>query len=182
MGSRQRLYAIVEPGHERRQRAIRFRCLDDDSADRCKHVLDAVVELSKQRTLMLLRSFAVGDIDVNANDALRTAIAVVRHEVARLDPSNLAARTNNSILCTILLPPIAEGAAPELLHAPEVLRVHTGLPLTAFDLGCPIGETVNGCVAFRGLDFFRAGVEREAADEGGFAGHRQLQVALDQRS
>src|SRR5262245_7959636 len=75
MGSRQRLYALTEPGHIVCQRAIGLGRLDNNCADRREHVLDPVVEFSKQRILVRLRLLASSDINVDANDALRAAIA-----------------------------------------------------------------------------------------------------------
>ena len=64
---------------------------------------------------------------------------------------------------------MAEGITPELFHAHAILRVYTGLPVTAFNLGSPIGETVNGCVTCRNLDPVRADVERKTTDKGSLA-------------
>ena len=77
MSSRKRLYAFIEPGHIVCQRTIDLRRLDDDSADRREHVLHSVVKLSIQRALVLLGMFAVSDINVDANHALRAAIVAV---------------------------------------------------------------------------------------------------------
>ena len=90
MRSRQRLNAAIECRHEVGSRATSVLCLGDDSAHRREHVLDAVVELGNQYALLILRSFALGDINVDAHHPLRAAIATVQNKAARVDPPNVA--------------------------------------------------------------------------------------------
>jgi hypothetical protein len=103
---------------------------------------------------------------------------VVRNETALLDPSNLTARAKNSVLDTIFVPALAEGAAPDCLNFPAVIGVHAGLPLATHYLGCPLGETVNSCITLGDLHLLRANVEGEATDESGLARQLQLHRAL----
>ena len=59
-----------------------------------------MVKLGIHCAMMFLRSFALGDINIDAHHPLRTAIAVVGNKAARIDPPNLAARPNNAIIRT----------------------------------------------------------------------------------
>ena len=71
-------------------RTTSFLPLVDNSADRGKPILYAVFELGVQGALVLLRSLAAGDIDVDGYHPLRMPIFTLRNRTASLDPSNLA--------------------------------------------------------------------------------------------
>src|SRR6516225_10958752 len=111
MRSRQRLYAAPYPSHEVIWRTTSFLRLADNSADRCKHILNTVVEFSIQCALMLLRSFALCNVDVDAYHSLRFPVALVRNESARLDPSNRTVGSNDAILDVTFTPLLAKGFA-----------------------------------------------------------------------
>ena len=72
-----------------------------------------MVQLSNQCALLFLCALARGDVNVDAHCASRAAVAVVRNENTRLDPTILAPRSNNSIFPTIFVPPLTVGAASE---------------------------------------------------------------------
>jgi hypothetical protein len=61
-----------------------------------------MVELGEQRALLFLCSFALTDVDADADYPQRTTFSSVGNETARLDPSELAVRTNDTILNVIL--------------------------------------------------------------------------------
>ena len=68
---------MVYPSSKVYWRAASFLRLGDNSADRCKHVLNTVVEFGIQRALVLLRAFALCDVDVDAYHPVRTPIFTV---------------------------------------------------------------------------------------------------------
>ncbi len=140
-----------------------------------------MVELGEQRPLMLLCPLALRDIDIDAHDPLRTAIAVVGNEDARIDPPNLATRANNTIIHAVLVRPLSENEPAKLFQPRHILMVHTGYPLLACDLGRAIGEAMDGRIARRYLHPLRIDVVGEAADQRGLLGKRELQGALGQR-
>ena len=68
--------------------------LGDDSADSRECVLDAMVELGQQSALLFLHPFALGYVNADADDSVWVSSAAKGKETARLDPSQLATRTN----------------------------------------------------------------------------------------
>ena len=88
-----------------------------------------MVEFRDQQVLVLFRPLAFGDIDIGADHALWASIAVVRKKSARLDPPDLAARTNDAILRPVLAPPLSKGLAAECIKVGEIIGMHTGLPI-----------------------------------------------------
>ena len=77
MRRRQRLYAAAYPSHEVIWRTTSFLRLADNSADRCKHIFNTVVEFGIQCALMFLSSFAFCDVDVDADHPLRLPVVLV---------------------------------------------------------------------------------------------------------
>src|SRR5262249_24235966 len=104
---------------------------------------------SRQRQLRVALSqcefclLAISDISADANDPLRMSVTVICNEAAYLDPSNLAARTDDTKLC---VPPLAEGFAPGKLYSLYVLGMYAGQPFTARDLGGPLWKAMNRCI------------------------------------
>src|SRR5262245_9850362 len=152
----------------------------NDGADGGEHVFDAVVELGHQHTLVLFRSLALGDVDVDANYALRTTVVVVRREAARLDPADRAISMYDPVLrigfsASLLPNPIALCVEPR-----KVLGVNAGPPDAARDLGGSLRQTVKCGVSLRHLDQFGIGVIGKAADPSRPASQCELQVALGQ--
>src|SRR5262245_62561202 len=96
---------------------------------------------------MLLRALALADIDVDPYHPLRTAIAAVQDEYPGIDPPNLASGPNDAIIHAVLVRPLAECLASQLLQSHAILGVHAELPFAARNLGGPDGEAVNGGVA-----------------------------------
>src|SRR5262245_9592296 len=103
MCTRQRLDATIQSSHEIRLRTAGFLRLSDNSADRGKHVLYAMVEFGVERALMLLCAFALRDIDADAHDSLGLAITAVGNSTAPLNPSYLAVCANNTVFYIVLL-------------------------------------------------------------------------------
>ena len=72
-----------------------------------------MVELSKQSALLFLHPFAVGYVNADADDSVWVSTATKGKETARLDPSQLATRTNDAILYVIFAPAVTERLAAE---------------------------------------------------------------------
>src|SRR6516164_10807760 len=117
----------------------RFLRLSDDSAHRGKHVLNTVVEFSVQRMLVMLCTFALCDINVDAYHPLRTTIFSEGNSTASLNPSNFASRENNAILSIVLLSPFHKSLFAQPFRPREVLRVHSRSPFSDGRLGNPVG-------------------------------------------
>src|SRR5262249_14426814 len=100
-------------------------------ADSRKYILDAMIELGIQYALLFLCTLARSGINVDAYCAPGVAVAVVRNENARLDPANLAPRSNNAIFPTIFLLPLAIGEAPERSQPHGARSMYTELPVAA---------------------------------------------------
>jgi len=153
-------------------------CAGGNGVNGREYILDAMIELSEQCALVLMSPFALSDVNVNAHHPLWSTVTAVRNETALLDPSNLTAPAENSVLDTIFVPPLAEGAPSGCLDLPTVIGVHAGLPLAARYLGRPLREPVNGRIALRDLHLLGANVEGEATDKSGLARQLQLHRAL----
>src|SRR5262245_54161174 len=76
----------------------------------------------------MLCQLAISDIGADAKDSLGMSVSVICNEAAYLDPSNLAARTDDAELCAIFVPPLAEGFAPGKLYSLYVLGMYAGQP------------------------------------------------------
>src|SRR5262245_10481423 len=114
----------------------------NDGTDGGEHVFDTVVELGHQHALVLFRSLALGDVDVDANNALRTTVMVVGGEAAHLDPAGLAIGMYHPIFrirfsASLLPNPVALCVEPR-----KVLGVDAGPPSAARDLGGSLRQTV----------------------------------------
>jgi hypothetical protein len=153
-------------------------CARSNGAYGREHILDAVIELSKQCALVLMSPFALGDVNANAHHSLWSTVTPVRNETAFLDPSNLAAAAVYSVLDTVFVPPLAEGAPLGCLDLSTVIGVYTGVPLAARYLCRPLREPVNGCIALRDLHLLGVNVEGETTDKSGLARQLQLHRAL----
>ena len=158
-------------------RASGFLCLGDNSADGREHILDAMVKLGDQDTLALLGPLAFGDIDVDANYPLWAPIAGVGNEAARFDPSNFAS-ANDTILRTVLPPPLAECLLTERTYAITVLWQGSGLPRGARTNIGPFGQAVDGRITLRNLHPICVGVIGVAADEASLCRQSELHVAF----
>src|SRR5215813_10812290 len=97
-----------------------------------------MVKLSEQDALLLLHPLALGYIDVNTNHPLGLSIAIVRNQLACLDPP-VSSTANNSILCGIFAPPFVAGLVPQRLQTSKVLGVHPRLPSAEWDFGRSFG-------------------------------------------
>ena len=81
-----------------------------------------MVEFGQQSPLVFLHPFALGYVDANADDALWVSTAAKGNETARLDPSQLATRANDTILYVIFAPALTEGLTAELFYPSYVVR------------------------------------------------------------
>src|SRR5262245_36141925 len=90
-----------------------------------------MVEFGHQPVLLFLGPLSLGYVNIDAHDPLWAPIAIVRHEAARLDPSNFAARTNNAVLNSIFAPALPESIAADCLEPIEILRMCSGFPFAA---------------------------------------------------
>ena len=181
MGLRQRLDPAIECGHKVWQRSSSLLGLSDDGGNCGQRIFDAVVEFSNQQMLLLLHLLPLGYVDADTEHPLRVAVACVRDETARLDPT-LHASTIDTILHAIFAPARIKGLAPGLFHLPYVVGMHVSQALAARYLGRALWKAVNGRIALRNLHDLRVGVIRVAADASRLPRQSELQVALGQLS
>src|SRR5215471_11957853 len=131
----------------------------------------------RQPKLSLL---AVGGIDADADYPLRMPVTIIRNERAYLDPSNLAARTNNTIFRATFASPFAEGVAPGKLYLFDVLGMYGGQIFTAWELDRPLYKTVNRCIVISNLHDFGFNIIGEAANVSSPARQSKHYVAFHQ--
>ena len=76
------------------------------------------------RTLLqpVFRSFALSDVDADADDPVWVSFAAEGNKAARLDPSQLAARTKDTILYVIFAPVGTESLTAALFYPFYVRR------------------------------------------------------------
>ena len=86
-------------------------------------------------------------------------------ETARLNPSQLAAGTSDTILYFIFAPALTECLAAELFYPGNVVGVHASQVFAACYLGGAFRKTVDGRIAIRNLHDLRIGVIRVGANE-----------------
>src|SRR5262245_25854629 len=124
-----------------------------------------MIEFGNQHAQLLLGAFAFGDVDVDANHALRAPVLPVGNETAGLEPSMSAAGPDNSIFHTNLSPPIEESLAPDRFDTLNVFRMRSDSPFAAFGLSGTLGQTVESGIAFVNLHAVNIDVIGIAADE-----------------
>ena len=154
--------------------------MTSDGANGREHILHAMVELSNQYPLLFLGPLTLGDVYTDANQPFRVSYRVISNEAARFDPSDLAARTNDAILCVIFASLFAERFAPEPLHLRNILRVHAGKTIAARYFDSTLREAVDCYIALGNLHDLCVGVIREATNETGLCRQGKLYVALFQ--
>ena len=140
-----------------------------------------MVEFSNQLVLLLLHLLPLGYVDADTEHPLRVAVACVRDETARLDPTHLATSTCDTILHVIFAPARTERLATDLFHPPYVVGVHASQALAAPYLGCALRKAVDGRIALRDLHDLSVDVVRKTANEGRLFRQRELHVAFSQR-
>ena len=157
------------------------RGVGDDSADGRECVLDAMVELGQQSALLFLHPFALGYVNADADNSVWVSSAAKGKETARLDPSQLATRTNDTILYVIFAPAVTERLAAELFYPSYVFGVHASQAFAACYLGSAFRKAVDGRIAGRNLHDLRVGVIRVGTNEASLCRQGKLYVALCQR-
>ena len=175
-----RANASIERRYEIGDRSAPLPRVGDDSADGRECVLDAMVELGQQSALLFLHPFALGYVNADADDSVRVSFAAIGNETARLDPSQLATRTNDAILYIIFAPALTERLAAELFYPSYVVAVHASQAFAACYLGSAFRKAVDGRIAGRNLHDLRVGVIRVATNEASLCCQGKLYVALGQ--
>src|SRR5262245_8750798 len=175
--SAQRVQALIQRRNELHVRIGGFLRLCDDGTDRCQHVLDTVVELGAKRALVLLRSFALRDVDVHANQPAWPFIVTVANQTTRIDPANLGAASNDTVFYVELPPPLLKSLLLQEVHSLNVVWVQTREPLTARYFSRSLGKAVDGGVALIDPHSCRLDVIGVVANERGLTGQRPLHVA-----
>src|SRR5262245_52990840 len=122
-----RTKATLECGYEIRHGPITNPSMGNDGTDCRKRILHTMVELGNQGMLALFCAFAFGDIDDDADYPSWIAIAAVRNEAARLDPSNLAG-AQDAVFHAVLTPSLAECLTSERIYSFTVFWESTALP------------------------------------------------------
>src|SRR5262245_8636046 len=158
-----------------------FLRLRDDGPDRCQHVLDTVVELGAEPALVLLRSFALRDVDVHANQPAWPFIVTVANQATRVDPANLATASNDTIFDVEFPPPLLKSLLLIEVQLLNVVRVQTGEPLPPRNFSGSLGKAVDSGVTLIDAHSCRLDVIGVVANEGGLTSQRPLHVALLKR-
>ncbi len=168
MGLRQRLDPAIECGHKVWQRSSSLLGLSDDGGNCGQRIFDAVVEFSNQQVLLLLHVLPLGYVDADTEHPLRVAVASVRDETARLDPTHLPTGTCDPILHVIFAPARTERLATDLFHPLTVVGVHASQALAAGYLGCTLRKAMDGRIALRDLHDLSVDVVRKTANQSRF--------------
>ena len=108
------------------------------------------------------------------------SFAAIGNETARLDPSQLATRTNDAILYIVFAPALTKRLAAELFYPSYVVAVHASQAFAACYLGSAFRKAVDGRIAVRNLHDLRVGVIRVATNEANLCCQGKLYVALGQ--
>src|SRR5262245_50364737 len=97
-----RANASIERRYEIGDRSAPLPGMGNNGADGRECVLDAMVELGGQSALLFVHPFALGDVDVHADQASCVTGLVILYRTARLDPADRSAGTHNAKLCVML--------------------------------------------------------------------------------
>src|SRR6185436_17425366 len=131
-----------------------------------ENILDPVVKLGDQQALLLLGPLALGYVDIDADYAFRTLVAIVDDEGAGLDPTNLIARPYNPILHVVLALPFSNGLVQDRIVLGEIVGLHARSPIVAPYCAGPFREAVHGGAPWRNLYPRGGNVECVVAHEG----------------
>src|SRR5688572_7557111 len=93
-----------------------------------------MVELGIQDRSSLLGSLALGDIDVDTDQALYAAGLVILNVTARLDPPDCSAGAHNAKLCMMLAAQLGKYLSAVLQKLRQVIRMDLGSPIADRDL------------------------------------------------
>ena len=162
-------------------RAAGLHRVGGDCADGRERVLDAMVQLGQQSALLFLDPFALGYVNADADDSVRLSSVAKGNETARLDPSQLATRTNDTILDIVFAPALTKRLAAGLFYPSYVVGVHASQAFAACYLGSAFRKAVDGRIAVRNLHDLRVGVIRVTTNEASLCCQGKLYVALGQR-
>ena len=142
--------------------------------------------LSSQRELQIaLRQGELGflafcDVDVGAGYTLCGTVTIVRYEAAGLDPSDLTAGTDNTVLARVFAAPAINISLEVRLQPWQIIRVNSSSPIGAAGLYGSLRQVVDSRVTRRNLHVPRANVERKASHQSNFSSDGELCVALCQ--
>jgi len=139
-----------------------------------------MIELGQQSTLLFLHPFALGYVNADADDSEWVSFAAKGKETARLDPTQLTTRTNDTILDLVFAPAVTERLAAQLLHPSYVVAVHASQAFAACYFGSAFRKAVDGRIPARNLHDLRVGVIRVGANETSLCCQGELYVALGQ--
>jgi hypothetical protein len=140
-----------------------------------------MVELGQQSALLFIHLFALGYVNADADDSVWVSFAAIGNETARLDPSLLATRANDTILYVIFAPALTERLASQLFYPSNVVGVHASQAFAACYLDSAFSKAVNGRIAGRNLHDLRVGVIRVATNAASLCRQTKLYVAFGQR-
>src|SRR6185436_2588112 len=93
---RHRTKASFERCYEIGDRSAPLAGMGDDGADRGECVFDTVVEFGQQSALLVLRLLALGYVNADSDDSVWVAFTAKGNETARLYPTQLATRTDDT--------------------------------------------------------------------------------------
>src|SRR5262245_14419779 len=175
-----RANASIERRYEIGDRSAALPGVGNNSADGRERVLDAMVELGQQSALLFLHPLALGDVNADADDSVWVASAAKGKETARLDPSQLACRTRDTILDVIFAPAGSECLTAALFYPSYVVGVHAGQAFTARDLGGAFRKAMDGRIAGRNLHDLRVGVISVGTNKPSLCCQGKLYVAFGQ--
>src|SRR5262245_33856990 len=139
-----------------------------------------MVELGQQSALLFLDPFALGYVNADAHDSVWAPFAVKGKETARLDPSQLASRTNDTILYVVFAPASTECLTAGLFYPSYVVGMHTGQAFATRYLGGNFRKAVDRSITSRDSHDLCIGVISVGANEPSLGCQGKLYVALGQ--
>ena len=175
-----RANASIERRYEIGDRSAPLLSVGDDSADGREGVLDTMVQFGQQSALLFLHAFALGYVNADADHSVGLTCTAEGDETARLDPSQLATRTNDTILDIVFAPALTKRLAAGPFHPSYVVGVHARQAYAAGYLGRPFRKAVDGRIAFRNLHDLRVGIIRVGTNQASLCCQSKLYFALGQ--
>src|SRR5215831_20072555 len=120
-----RFDAAVEGSDEFRHRTAGLSRTRGNRGNSCEHILDTVVEFRDERRLVILELPAFRNVDINSDDATWLGFTVVVDGSAGIDPSNLTAGADDSIIERVAGAPIVKGLSTQFVKPRKIIWIHS---------------------------------------------------------
>src|SRR5262245_42604274 len=129
---------------------------------------------------MVLRLFALGDVDIDAYDSLWPSIVAIHNEASRLDPAHLTSAADHPVFKTVFAPSLPKGLGSKLLDPFQIFREDPGVPFATRGHFGALRKSMDGHVALRNLHGIGIDIVGIATHQRSLTGEGQLQIALGQ--